>query len=317
MTGLLACVLAGLGLYLYSIELPRIEQAQHQEIEEQRLLPFDYRTVNDLTMITGGESVQMERLSGGRWVITAPIHTKGDAREIGGLLRALELGRITRIIQQDSTEADRYGLANPRVSITVKLPDFEEQLDLGDVEPISSTLYARRGSDQQILLTTLSVQDFRQKTMSSFRHKDVLFFDRQQVVELAIASSGEKPMTLHRTPSIHGLTGNWEFSSPVQGPADKTAVGLLLMTLEDLQAQGFIDAPDEKSRLRQRLGPPLREIHLQTEKGLHHLSLFQPSDQGTNLRDYHTDRTYFTIKSSIFSAIPRDVLISRTVDSLG
>ncbi len=307
-TALFALVLFGLGLYLYTIELPRIEQSEQQHFEEQRLLPFDYRDVIDLTMTTGNTTMHMERDTRGRWMITEPIQTKGDAREIGGLLRAMELGRISRVIQPDAPEAHRYGLAAPHATITIKTPALEERLDLGDVEPISSTLYARRGSDQQIVLTTLSVQDFRKKTLFSFRHKDVLFFDRLQAIELVIASPGREPMKLHRIPSIHGLTGNWEFSMPLRGPADKTTVGLLLMTLEDLQARRFIDSQDEKTRLTKDLGDPACEIRIQTEHSLHQVSFYKPGpDSETGYAITSPTDPIFAIDPSIIQSLPRDV----------
>jgi len=307
-TALLAIVLAGLGMYLYTIELPSIEQTEQQYIEEQRLLPFDYRDVIELTMATGSETVHMERDNRGRWMITAPIVTKGDSREIGGLLRAMELGRVTRVIQPDAQEANRYGLAQPHATITIKTPDLEERLDLGDVEPLSSALYAKRGSDQQILLTTLSVQDFRRKSLLSLRHKDVLFFDRLQAVGLTISSPGREPITLHRTPSVHGLTGNWQFTTPLEGPADKTTVGLLLMTLEDLQAKQFIDSPIEKTRLAKTLGVPDREIHIQTDHGRLQVSFFRSgSDSGTGYAITSPTEPIFAIDPSLIQRLPRDI----------
>ena len=307
-TALLASVLAGLGIYLYTIELPSIDHEAQQQVQEQRLLPFDYRDVVDLTLTTLAETVHMVRDARGRWMIMDPIQTKGDAQEIGGLLRALELGRISRIIQEDSKDANRYGLAQPHVTITIMTPHSEETLALGDVEQISSTLYARRGSDHQILLTTLSVQDFRKKTLFSFRHKDVLFFDRQQAVELTISSKGGNQLKLHRIPSTHGLTGDWQFSFPTQGPANKTMVGLLLMTLEDLQAKQFIDSGTEKTQLTKGFGDPDREISIQTEQALHKVAFFQsPSDSETGYAMTSPTEPIFAIEASAIHRLPRDI----------
>ena len=307
-TLLFAIVLAALGIYLYTFELPSIEHEAQQQVEEKRLLPFDYRDVIDVTMATRDETVHMVRDTRGRWMIMDPIQTKGDAREIGGLLRALELGRVSRLIQEDSNDANRYGLAQPHVIITIMTPHSEETLALGDVEQISSTLYARRGSDRQILLTTLSVQDFRKKNLFSFRHKDVLFFDRHQVVELTITSKGKGQLKLHRIPSIHGSTSDWQFSYPTQGPANKTMVGLLLMTLEDLQAKRFIDSATEKTQLTKGFGEPDHAISIQTEQGLHQVDFFQsPSDGETGYAMTAPTEPIFAIDASAIHKLPRDI----------
>ena len=85
-------------------------------------------------------------------------------------------------------------------------------------------------------------------------------------------------MVMTRVAGAHSLTPNWMFKSPIKGPADKTAVGTLLMDLGGLAATGFVDIEEEQKRI---LGQPLRtKATIQVVEGsrTHHLELYQFGD---------------------------------------
>ena len=176
-TLLLAVIFTGLVVYVYTIEVPTMEQDVLQKTEAQRLLPFDYRDVTHLAYTTRTERTLMSRDERNRWRIVEPVEARGDAREIESVLRALEIGKISRIIHKKGKEqdanAEQYGLQSPYVTIDLTTPEYSESLALGNTGPLSSTLYAQRASDQNILLTTLMVGDFRSKNpghLSPERH---------------------------------------------------------------------------------------------------------------------------------------------------
>ena len=279
----LAVIFVGLGVYVYTIEVPTMEQDARQETEVQRLLPFDYRDVTHLAYATRTERILMSRDDRNRWRIVEPVKARGDAREIESVLRALEIGKISRIIhkkgQEQNATAEQYGLQSPYVTIDLTTPEYTESLALGHTGPLSSTLYAQRGSDQNILLTTLMVGDFRAKTLDTFRLKDILFFDRTRAERIQLQTAG-RTITLQRGAGFHGPASEWNFTSPVNAPADKTAVGILLMTLEDLTATGFIDSQAEKEALLKKLETPSLTATVHTKQRGHHVAFFKPVAPG-------------------------------------
>ncbi|MFB3070510.1 MAG: hypothetical protein ACE1ZK_00430, partial [Nitrospirales bacterium] len=72
-TILLAVIFAGLAVYLYTIEVPPMEQEVVQQQEVQRLLPFDYREVTELKITTRTETIQLSRDDRHRWSVVEPI----------------------------------------------------------------------------------------------------------------------------------------------------------------------------------------------------------------------------------------------------
>lgn len=282
-TLLLAVIFAGLGVYVYTIDIPTMEHNTIQQTEAQRLLPFDYRNVTHLDYTTRTERIRMSRDERNRWRIVEPVEARGDAREIENVLRALEIGKISRMIQEEKqdreTTAAQYGLQPPYVTINLTTREYTESLALGNTGPLSSTLYARRGSDKKILLTTLMVGDFRAKTLDTFRLKDILFFDRTHVERIQLQTPAQN-LVLQRGSGFHGPVSRWSFTSPVNASADKTAVGILLMTLEDLTATEFIDSQDEKKALLKKLIKPSLTATVHTNQRGHHVAFFAPVKPG-------------------------------------
>ena len=304
-TILLAVIFAGLGLYLYTIEIPIMEHEAFQQQESQRLLPFDYRDVTELRMTTRTETSRLVRDHRHRWRIVDPVQAKGDSREVDTILRALEIGKISRVIQQGAKDLAHYGLESPKMAFELTAAGQSETILLGDVSPLTSTLYAQRESDKQILLTTLSVTDFRRKTLFTFRHKDLMFFDRTMVKHIQLTRASQQ-ITLHRVASRHAPTDTWRFSVPFEGTADSTSVGLLLMTLENLSATGFIDAQSDKGAFLKRAPRPILTATVETGRREHRVMFFQLSEH-SNMAYAITsdDAPIYKISPAILERLPQ------------
>ena len=309
-TLLLAVIFVVLGVYVYTIDVPTMEQDARRETGAQRLLPFDYRDVTHLAYTTRTERILMSRDERNRWRIVEPVEARGDAREIESVLRALEIGKISRVIQKNGQEqdatAEQYGLQSPYVTIDLTTPEYTESLALGNTGPLSSTLYAQRGSDRNVLLTTLMVGDFRAKTLDTFRLKDVLFFDRTRAERIQLQTPGQS-MTLQRGAGFHGPVSEWNFTSPVNAPADKTAVGILLMTLEDLTATGFVDSQAEKEALLKKLETPSLTATVHTKQRGHHVAFFKPVAPGEEAYAVTTSNDpIYRIPAHVLQDLPRE-----------
>ncbi|MCA9480969.1 MAG: DUF4340 domain-containing protein, partial [Nitrospira sp.] len=239
----LGLLVLGLGSYILFIDIPQTRQIEHLVKQERQILPFDDRAITRMTWASKTETIQLERDDQYRWSIVSPIQSPADNQEIRRLLRALTIGKIKRVIQgEDGKPLDlsTYGLGPPYLSLTLSTPSETVELALGDRGPFAPSLYMQTKSDNQVVLTTLDVMTFAQKTLTNFRLKDLLLFEREHVQELRIQNQhGE--MTLQRMSGVHSLTPNWMFVSPNQGPADKISVSTLLMDLGELMARGFID----------------------------------------------------------------------------
>ena len=246
LTLILALVVLGLGGYILLVDIPKSRHLEKQESQERQLLPFDDRAITHITWSSPSETIRLERDEQWRWKITEPIQSPADSREIRRILRALTIGKIKRHIEEGPMDLREYGLDPPHLMLTLKTPTDSQELALGNPGPFAPSLYAQMKPDNQVVLTTLDVMTFAQKSLPNFRLKDLVLFDRDRVLELRI-QQGPDPLIVTRVAGAHSLTPNWMLKSPAKGPADKTSVGTLLMDLGNLAATGFIDAEEEKT----------------------------------------------------------------------
>jgi len=272
-TLVMALVLAGLGLYLYTIELPQKESHDRQDIADKKVLLFDQQALSGLTVKTDRHELVFARTPEKGWVMTAPLKTDADQRELQNLIRALVTGAVTRIVEDRPTNLTPYGLDDPITTITIMADGAQETLSIGDSGPLSSTLYVLRESDRKVLLTNLAPKDFVNKTLLTFRRKDLLHLSQGDVeqirltypaTEIALYQTQEKPKS------------KWKLRYPIEAEADQTEVRTLLFRLEDLKALGIIDPGPERDALANILTTPKVKVAIHTADGDQTVKLYQP-----------------------------------------
>ena len=319
-TIVLALVLGSLGAYVYFVDLPQSQEALQQTHQEGQLISFDDRAISHLTMRTREEEIILMRDNKNRWYITQPLVAPADAREVRKILRALTIGKIQRVIQQggkgNEEEEKQFGLTPPHLILTLTAGGTSEEIELGNRAPLTSTLYARKRSDNNIILTTLNPLTFANKSLHTFRNKKILGFDTAQAEEFRIVR-GDETVILIRQPGAHGFSPNWSFRSPLKGPADRTTVGLLLRDLEGLLAQDFVDSPLEKEELLKKLGPPKVKATVLSRNREHTVSVFQTPEGQDTYAMTKPENPLYRIAPDIVAGLTKEIFKLRDKRLLG
>jgi len=272
-TLVMAIVLAGLGLYLYAIELPQKESHERQDAVDKKVLIFDQQALSGLTIKTDRHDLVFARTPEKGWVLTSPLNTEADQREVQNLIRALITGTVTRVIEERPTSLTIFGLDYPITTITVMAGAAQETFSIGDSGPLSSTLYVLRESDRKVLLTNLAAKDFVNKTLMTFRRKDLLHMSQGNVerirltyptTEIVLYQGEEKPKS------------KWKLRYPIESEADQTEVRTLLFRLEDLKALSIVDPGPERDALAKTLTAPKVKVAIHTADGDQTVKLYQP-----------------------------------------
>jgi hypothetical protein len=314
-TLIMVVMLAALGAYLYFIELPTARTKDQAETKEKKLLPFEQREISSVTVETGGGKVVLTREENGPWKIVSPIKTDADSREVEALLRAVLLGNVSRVVQEEPTALGSFGLEKPTVVLTVAAGGQQETISIGDSGPISSTLYAARASDRKVLLTDLAPKDVLNKTLLTFRKKEVLRVEPSQVdrlrltyptIEIVLYRVGEKK------------SKKWEIRFPVEAPADQTEVRSLLFKLEDLKALGFIDPGPEYDALTKRLRSPAMKITVHADGVDQNVRLFQlDATSGEAYALTNPDAPIYRLSPAIIKGLQKDLFTLQDKRLLG
>jgi hypothetical protein len=285
-TIILAALLGGLASYLYFIELPRERAKERTETEGKQVLPFEQSQITGVTLRSGAGELVLLPGDGRSWKLASPLQTEADTREVESLLRALTLAKVNRVLEEraatdQSSDLAAFGLEQPAAVVDIRAGDQHETLSIGDSGPISSTLYAMRHSDRKVLLTDLAARDVLNKTLLSFRKKEVLRFEQAHTDRLRLTyPTTEIVLYRSETPKA-GRDGEqqgrkWYLRYPVESQADQPMVRSLLFKLEELKALAFIDPGPEREALAKRLAKPDVKITLHVNGSDQHVRLFQP-----------------------------------------
>lgn len=297
-----------LGAYILFVDIPQTRQIEKHIQQERRILPFDDREVTRISWRSRTETIELERDNQFRWFIMTPIQSPADNREIRRILRALTIGKIKRIIDKENDQPEAlstFGLNPPYLTLKLSTPSKSTALALGDPGPFSPSLYVQTLEGHKVALTTLDPMSFAQKTLTDFRLKDLLLFDRERVQEIRIQNTyGE--IVLQRVAGFHSLTPDWKFISPEPGPADNTSISTLLLDLGGLKATGFIDSETDKNHIRTQKVRIHAAVTLTEGSLTHHLDffLYRDSDKAYAMRS-RTD-PIFEISPSILRPLIRE-----------
>ena len=272
-TVILLAVMVSLGAYVYLVELPGERAKTASEVKEKKLVPFEESAITAFTVKSPGGEVTLTRTQPRVWAVTSPVQTEADLREVESLIRALVLGKVTRVVEEKAATLGPFGLESPPAVIALTAGSQTETLSLGDSGPLSSTLYAMRESDRQVLLTDLAAKDVFNKTLLTFRRKEVLGFDRERVVRIHLLTP-KSEVTLERKDNKE--KSPWSLIFPVETRADQGEARLLLSQLEDLKAMGFIDPGPEHQSISATLTRPVAKIIVEDAAGERTVRLFQP-----------------------------------------
>jgi hypothetical protein len=314
-TALMALVLGGLGAYLYFIELPTARTRDQTETQEKKLVPFEQRDISGLTLETGAGKVVLARGENGTWKIVAPLKTDADSREVETLIRALLLGKVSRIVQEEPTALGSFGLEKPVMVLSVAAGAQQETISIGDSGPISSTLYAARASDRKVLLTDLSPKDFLNKTLLTFRKKEVLRFEPSQAERLRLTYPTTE-IVLYRVGDKKSK--KWAIRFPVEGPADQSEIRSLLFKLEDLKALGFIDPGPEYEAVTKRLRRPAMKITVHADGLDQNVKFFQlDASSGEAYAITNPDAPIYRINPAMIKGLQKDLFALQDKRLLG
>jgi hypothetical protein len=272
-TALMALVLAGLGLYLYAVEFPAKESQEREETVKKKVLKLEEQAITSLIFKTDRDELVFERNAERGWMLIKPLRTEADAREIQNLIRALVMASVHRVVEENPTALSPFGLDKPVTTITVKAGIGEDTLSIGDTGPLSSTLYVLRQSDHALLLTDMAPKDFVNKSLMTFRRKDILHLTQADVDRLRLTYPTTE-IVLYRISDKP--KPKWKIRYPIEAEADLNEVRILLFRMEDLKAMGVVDPGPARDALAKTLTQAKVKITLHTADGEQMVKLYQP-----------------------------------------
>src|SRR6185503_19439926 len=253
----LAVVLAGLGAYIYFVTLktPATDTGPKKEKVFAALEPDK---IEELKVLSAAGDATTVKKQGAAWQLTEPIAAAAADSEVSGITSALGQLEITRVIDENPTNLNDYGLSNPRIEIDFKASgdkDFRK-LFVGEKSPTGGDLFARRNDDKKVFLIPAFQETTFNRTTFDLREKSVLKFDREKVDGLDVDAGG-------KTLAIAKDGGDWKITKPVQTRADFGSVEGLVGRLGSVQMKSIVtETPTPADLKKYGLATPEATVNL-------------------------------------------------------
>jgi uncharacterized protein DUF4340 len=235
-TIVLVLLLAGLGAYVYWIEVPKAQQ------EEKKKTLYDFKAddVTEVALVYADHEIALKK-SGEEWRITKPLDVAADTTTVKNLVSAIAECEVKKTLTDASSDPAQYGLDHPLVKVTVKVKDKElPTIVVGKNTPVGFSTYIQKADDPKIMLTNAAFRSGMDKKVKDLRDKTILNFADKDVQKIELHGDG-KDLTLTQKDET------WTIERPASYAGDATALRSFLSTLRSMRAVDFPDPPPDPS----------------------------------------------------------------------
>ena len=177
-TLILVVVLAGLGGYIYFIDAKKpLAGADGSTGEKEKVFTVDAAKINELRITYKGESTLLKKDNSG-WKIVEPAPMDADPPEAIGVAPALTNVEIVRVIDENPTDLEQFGLAKPAIAVDYKAEGGASgTLKLGNKNATQGEIYALKNNDKRVFLVSSFQETSFNRTSFDLRDKKILKFD--------------------------------------------------------------------------------------------------------------------------------------------
>ncbi|HWV47548.1 MAG TPA: DUF4340 domain-containing protein [Nitrospira sp.] len=305
-TFLMLVILAGLGGYLYLVELPAEQREEKQESAQKQILSFPETAITGLSITTPQGPIAFKLAEPGKWSIVAPLQTDADNREVQALIRALVTGAVARTVEEQATQLAPFGLEKPVTTLTITAGTQQETISIGDSGPLSNTLYVLRASDRRVLLTNLAPKDFINKSLMTYRRKELLRFVQNDVERVRLTYPTTEIVIYNMAKDKP--RPSWKIRYPIEAEGDQNEIRSLMFRLEDLKALGIIDPGPERDTVGKTLTIPKVKVTLHTAAGDQSVRLYQPDPQsGEAIAETTADAPLYRVNPALIKDLTKEL----------
>lgn len=299
--------LVGLASFVYLYEIEGQKAREEAERLEKSLLRLKQEEIQALEIARPDEpAVRLEK-EGESWMLKEPLQALADGSTVDSLLRNLADAEKDQSIETGPDDWSKFGLDQPRITLNVYAGEKNSTLRLGNDDYTGTRVYVLLDGQNGAFLTSDSILSAADKSVTDWRSKKVLSFDRSKLQQVEILRGGEA-LRLSKEGE------KWKLEAPIQDDADGSAVTSLLSSLEFAQIQEFVDEQPENLE-PYGLHRPELTVRLQEEGKESWKILEIGGKQEDNYLARDPQRSpVFSIKSDLYDALVKDLWEFRNKD---
>jgi hypothetical protein len=212
-------------------------------LRDKRILKFDREKADTLTLVKGGNSIQLAR-SGSEWKVVKPVEARSDYSAVEGFITRLSSANMSKLVEEQPADLAKYGLDKPLMTVTLGAGSSKTVLEVGKTE--NDQTYARDASRPMVFTVDSTLQTDLNKNFDDYRKKELFEFRPFYVAKLrAVLDSpgGAKTYEFEKVPAAKpGEADTWKITrvGGASHTADSAAMDDLLNKLVAIKADSFV-----------------------------------------------------------------------------
>ena len=262
-------------LYWSNRHPPSAETAKASLNSAPKILALKQDEITRVVIKKDGGEVRLEKNDAGQWQITAPKPSSADQEAVASLLSTISSLNSDRLVDEKTADLEQYGLAKPKVEISVTEKGKPQALLIGDDTPSGNAVFAKLEGDLRVFTLASYSRSALDKSANDLRDKRLLTadFDKVSQIEFAGQNGGKRQeFTLARNKDA------WQILKPKPLRADADRVEDLVRTLRDAKMDAA-SAPDD-SKLASAFGSaqPFATVKIAGASGVQQLEVRKVKD---------------------------------------
>jgi len=242
----LVVILAGLGAYIYFVTWKQPDTPDTgKKLEKVFTVASD--KIDEIKVTSASGEAATAKKDGGTWKLVEPA-APADESELSGMANTLAGIDMVRVVDENPTSLNDYGLSNPRVAVAFKVDGDKDyrHLYIGEKTPTGSDIFAKRNDEKKVFLIAAFQEASLNKSPFDLRDKTVLKIDRDKIDNVALSAGSQ-------TLKIAKDGGDWRLKSPVDVKADFGTVEGLIGRLQTARMKS-IATPDASAADLKKFG---------------------------------------------------------------
>jgi hypothetical protein len=250
-TLILFAVFLGMLVFVYFFEI----KGKGEE-ETKKLVDFPSDEVQKIVFKTKNETITFSK-DDEDWLITEPLEAKADKVEVDRLADDFSRLRIERVVEDQPSDLERYGIPNQEISLYFKGKEQPIRILIGEENPLDSTYFAKREDEARVVLIPSQLKNHLEKSLFDFRMKDVFRFETDNVKGIKLRAKDVEWRALKKE-------DEWFLKRPIEALAEPSKISDVLYALSNLKAKEFVSEEKKEEDIKiYELDHPDYEITLE------------------------------------------------------
>jgi hypothetical protein len=230
----LIIVLAGLGAYIYFVTW-KTPEGDAAKKTDKVFAGVQADKIEELRITSAGGDATTLKKDNGTWQVMQPVTAKADETEVSGITSALASADVVRVIDENPSNLNEYGLSNPRIEVDFKAAGDKDyrKLLIGEKSPTGADMFAKRNDEKRVFLIPAFQEATFNKDTFALRDKVVLKFDREKVDGVEVSATG-KSLAMAKDGA------EWRLKKPVETKADYGSVEGLIGRVQTIQMKSIV-----------------------------------------------------------------------------